>query len=78
MNIKDQGWGNLKGAVELKLCRGQNIDPKQYSEWDPQGSGNGPHVVHRELIMNATHVEMNVERKFDAQHPFISKFRNGD
>lgn len=54
--IQDQGWGNLKGAVDLKLCRGvksDNQEPKW--EWDQDGSGTYSDTVKREIIMEATH-----------------------
>jgi len=44
--INDQGWGNLKGAIDLKLCRGaKDKNTCSISEWNEEGSGYFSHVI---------------------------------
>jgi len=46
MCIGDQGWGNQKGQVELKLCRGMpDSNSKEISEWNDEGAGWASHVI---------------------------------
>jgi len=75
----DQGWGNFKGQVDFKLCRGQP-DPKcvNVDEWNEQGSGTGSHVVWREVVANATHKRQQLCVNLQINSPFIGLFQLGD
>lgn len=43
---KDQGWGNAKGAAEIKVLRGKCDHAHDVqSEWGENGSGNCKNVV---------------------------------
>jgi len=61
LTILDQGWGNLKGQVDLKLCRGApDLNCINIGEWNNEGSGLGAHVVYREIVANAEHKQKTV------------------
>lgn len=70
--IQDQGWGNLKGAVDFKLCRGDKPTPQSAKwEWDQDGSGTFDDTVKREVILNATHEYQYVIKEFDGRSDFV-------
>lgn len=77
--IQDQGWGNLKGAVDFKLCRGDKPTPQSAKwEWDQDGSGTFDDTVKREVILNATHEYQYVIKEFDGRSDFVKDQRLGD
>jgi len=79
LDCVDQGWGNLKGAVDLKLCRGPvDMTCVNVNEWNQQGSGKGSHVVHRDIVAHAEHVRKTVTLRLDASSPFVANFMPGD
>jgi len=79
MNLADQGWGNIKGQVDFKLCRGYpDMMCTNVNEWNPNGSGLGSHVVYREVIANADHVRRTVNSTLDSNSKFVSMFQPGD
>lgn len=77
LELVDQGWGNMKGEIELKLCRGPAVD-RSLNEWHNEGSGDGPNVVHRASIAKAVHEPTAVQLKLDGSSPFVSQFKPGD
>jgi len=77
MVVGDQGWGNLKGQVELKLCRGEP-NGQQFDEWNEHGAGWNSHVVWREPVVNVSHNHKRVTVHLDTSSEFIRKFHPGD
>lgn len=79
MALIDQGWGNTKGEVDMKLCRGQpDVNPQDVDEWNNSGSGMGKQVVYREKVLCAAHDVQTANLVFDVNHPFVQNFNVGD
>lgn len=79
MGIQDQGWGNLKGAIDMKLTRGlKDANHVPVWEWHNDGSGTFNDTVKREVVVEATHDYQMVIREFDEQSDFVRNYKNGD
>lgn len=74
--IKDQGWGNLKGQIELKLCRGPRVNHAECNEWNQSGSGDFSHVLMRKIIANADHQERRVDITLEGE--IVTMAQKGD
>eukprot|EP00341_Mesodinium_pulex_P002978 CAMPEP_0116950372 /NCGR_PEP_ID=MMETSP0467-20121206/39432_1 /TAXON_ID=283647 /ORGANISM="Mesodinium pulex, Strain SPMC105" /LENGTH=257 /DNA_ID=CAMNT_0004635109 /DNA_START=1446 /DNA_END=2219 /DNA_ORIENTATION=+ len=77
--LKDQGWGNLKGALDLALCRGpRSSDAKENGEWAHDGSGQFSHVLHRMPLASAEHELKEIRFTLDRSSQIILSARAGD
>jgi len=74
---KDQGWGNEKGCIEIKLCRGKQVNQSNY-EWAKDGSGDFENTIARSIVNNANHNISNVNVTFDLDSNIINQYQIGD
>lgn len=75
--IQDQGWGNVKGAVDMKLCRGEKLNESPKSEWDQDASGTFNDTVKRQIILEATHDYQYLIKEFDQDSDFVKLYKTG-
>jgi len=76
-NWKDQGWGNQKGQVELKLCK--FVLDTEYpvsNEWSENGSGVFENTVERWQSGLAPHDLTNFTISL-TEHPIVLEHRAG-
>lgn len=79
MGIQDQGWGNLKGAIDMKLTRGlKDANHSPVWEWHNDGSGTFNDTVKREVVVEATHDYQMIVKEFGEESDFVRNYKNGD
>jgi len=76
--LKDQGWGNMKGTLELKLCRGLKTNHPENNEWAADGSGDFSHVLHRCTLARADHQMRETTFALDHHSPIVQTAQQGD
>lgn len=77
---KDQGWGNRKGEVFVKLMRPEAgcSDPTPSSTLRPLEDGQINEIAERRQLFGIAEHDWKRERTVICDHPVVSKARPGD